>query len=136
MEENTARIKVIYCEPGKVARVAEIGTELEDLQRAVGGYIETYYPYEEEVCIICNEEGKFNGMRPCRAVYGEDKEIMDIIFGPFLICDCSGENFGSLNEEQLKRFSEQFRYPENFYKTGDKISAVPYNSMKDREAAR
>ena len=34
------KIKVVLCEPGKVARVAEIGTELSDLQRVVGGLIE------------------------------------------------------------------------------------------------
>ena len=39
------KIKVVYCEPGRKARIAEIGTELEDLQRAVGGgFIEAYYP--------------------------------------------------------------------------------------------
>lgn len=67
------KIKVVLCEPGKVARVAEIGTELSDLQRAVGGLIEPYYPFEEQVCIVCNDEGKYNGMRPCRAIYGEDR---------------------------------------------------------------
>ena len=72
------KIKVVLCEPGKVARVAEIGTELSDLQRVVGGLIEPYYPFEEQVCIVCNDEGKYNGMRPCRAIYGEDREMMDI----------------------------------------------------------
>lgn len=48
------KIKVVLCEPGKVARVAEIGTELSDLQRVVGGLIEPYYPFEEQVCIVCN----------------------------------------------------------------------------------
>ena len=51
------KIKVVLCEPGKVARVAEIGTELSDLQRVVGGLIEPYYPFEEQVCIVCNDEG-------------------------------------------------------------------------------
>ena len=36
------KIKVALCEPGKVARVAEIGTELSDLQKAVDGLIEPY----------------------------------------------------------------------------------------------
>ena len=76
------KIKVVLCEPGKVARVAEIGTEFSDLQRVVGGLIEPYYPFEEQVCIVCNDEGKYNGMRPCRAIYGEGREMMDIIFGP------------------------------------------------------
>ena len=68
------KIKVVLCEPGKVARVAEIGTELSDLQRVVGGLIEPYYPFEEQVCIVCNDEGKYNGMRPCRAIYGEGRD--------------------------------------------------------------
>ena len=38
-ESFKAKIKVVMCEPGRKARVAEIGTELEELQRAVGGMI-------------------------------------------------------------------------------------------------
>ena len=59
-DRTLEKIKVIVCEPGKMARVAEIGTGLEDLQRAVGGgLIETYYPFEDAVCIVCNDEGKY-----------------------------------------------------------------------------
>ena len=133
------RIRVVYCEPGRVARTVEIGTELVDLQRAVGGgLIEPYYPFEEPVCIVCNDEGKFNGMRPNRAVRNEDGRIEDIIFGPFFICDCSTENFGSLSEEQLKRYSEQFRYPEHFFRDvhSNEIKAVRYDPTKGREHSR
>ena len=127
------KIKVVLCEPGKVARVAEIGTELSDLQRVVGGLIEPYYPFEEQVCIVCNDEGKFNGMRPCRAIYGENREMMDIIFGPFFICDCSTPYFGSLNKEQLERYKKQFQNPEHFFRVGGEIKAVPYKPEKDLE---
>lgn len=127
------KIKVVLCEPGKVARVAEIGTELSDLQRVVGGLIEPYYPFEEQVCIVCNDEGKYNGMRPCRAIYGEGREMMDIIFGPFFICDCSTPYFGSLNKEQLERYKKQFQNPEHFFRVGGEIKAVPYKPEKDHE---
>ena len=127
------KIKVVLCEPGKVARVAEIGTELSDLQRVVGGLIEPYYPFEEQVCIVCNDEGKYNGMRPCRAIYGEDREMMDIIFGPFFICDCSTLYFGSLNKEQLERYTKQFQNPEHFFLVGGEIKAVPYKPEKGHE---
>ena len=127
MEDNRATIRVVYCEPGRLARMREIGTELEDLQQAVGGgLIEPYYPFNEGVCIVCNDEGKFNGMRPCRAVYGEDGKMMDIIFGPCFICDCSGENFGSLSQDQIKRYTEQFKNPERYYRIDGDIKAVPY----------
>ena len=127
------KIKVVLCEPGKVARVAEIGTELSDLQRVVGGLIEPFYPFEEQVCIVCNDEGKYNGMRPCRAIYGEDREMMDIIFGPFFICDCGTPYFGSLNKEQLERYKKQFQNPERFFRVGGEIKAVPYKPEKGHE---
>ena len=138
-ENVKERIRVVYCEPGRLARTVEIGTELVDLQRAVGGgLIEPYYPFEEPVCIVCNDEGKFNGMRPNRAVRNEDGRIEDIIFGPFFICDCSTENFGSLSEEQLKRYSEQFRYPEHFFRDvhSNEIKAVRYDPTKGRDHSR
>ena len=36
------KIKVVLLEPGKLARTAEIGTSLEDLQKIVDGLIEAY----------------------------------------------------------------------------------------------
>ena len=136
MEKQKEMIRVVYCEPGKLAKIAEIGTELANLQQAVGGLIEPYYPFEEMVCIVCNDEGKFNGMRPCRAVYGEDGKMMDIIFGPFFICDCSGEEFASLSDEQLERYANQFRYPENYLRINGEIKAIKYDPTRDRDKAR
>lgn len=129
-------ITVVMVEPGKVARTAKIGLKLEDMQKAVGGYIEACYPFEEEVCIVCNEEGKFNGMVPNRALYDDEKNIVDMIFGPFFICDCSGENFGSLNKEQLERYTEKYRYPEKLFRSGDKLVAVPYKPQEQKEKER
>lgn len=82
---------------------------------------------------VCNDEGKYNGMRPCRAIYGEGREMMDIIFGPFFICDCSTPYFGSLNKEQLERYTKQFQNPERFFRVGGEIKAVPYKPEKDHE---
>lgn len=126
-EVKEEKIKVVLCEPGKVARVTEITNTHEGLQAAVKGDIEAFYPFEEQVCIICNSEGKFNGMDPNRAVYGENHEIMDVIFGLFFICDCSGQDFGSLAREQLERFRKQFRNPERLIRVNGKILSVPYN---------
>ena len=136
MEDNRKLIQVVYCEPGKIAKIKEIKTGLENLQQAVGGLIETYYPFDEPVCVVCNDEGKINGMRPCRAVYGEDGELMDIIFGPFFICDSRGEDFGSLSEEQLKRYEEKFRLPEYFFKGERGVGVVRYDPTGSRDRGR
>lgn len=126
-------ITVILCEPGKFARKAEIGTSLEDLQRVVGGNIEPFYPYEEAVCLVCDDEGKICGKELNRAVYGDNGEMVDIMAGTFFICDCSGERFGSLNEEQLERYGKQFRYPENFIRINDEIKAIKYKPETSRD---
>ncbi len=227
---------VVLLEPGKLARVATIDSSLEGMQKVVGGLIEPFYPFEEQVCIICNEEGKINGMPLNRAIYAEPEEInmsyselrsqfykaeeagkhisgyvvfsqdsfkdpysetsrtyvissdnkafqagmggysiygycldgtdpcvrldrymavehggadgwkiercymksdarqmIDIIAGPCFICDCSGEDFGSLTAEQLQKYMEQFKYPEHFFRVGGEIKAVPYPPEKNQE---
>ena len=81
------KIKVVLLEPGKLARTAEIDASLAGMQKVVGGLIEPFYPFEEQVCIVCNEESKINGMRPNRSVKNDDGVMVDFIFGPAFICD-------------------------------------------------
>ena len=130
-ENKPETIRVLLLEPGQTARAVEIGTSLEELQAAVGGTIEAYYPFEEEVCIVCNDEGKITGLKPNRAIYGKDNQIVDVIAGTFFICDCSGEDFKSLSEEQLKRYTEMYRCPEAFYRINDELRAVKYDPKKE-----
>lgn len=52
------KIKVVLLEPYKIARAVEINASLEGMQGVVGGLIEPFYPFEEQVCIVCNEESK------------------------------------------------------------------------------
>ena len=228
-------ITVVILEPGKMSRIGTIDGSLAGMQKFVGGYIEAFYPFEEPVCIVCNEEGKMNGMPLNRAIYAEPEEVemsyaemrnlfhraedegkhitgyvvfsqesftepyselsrtyaissdnkafqssmggysiygycmdgsdpcvrleqymaaehggkdgwkiercymksdarqmIDIIAGPCFICDCSGEDFGSLTDEQIQRFTEQFKYPEHFFKVGGEIKAVPYPPEKNQ----
>ena len=224
-------IKVVLCEPGKVARVTEIGNTLGDYQRIVKGEIEHFRLNPKEPFVfVCNEEGKSNGMAPNRAIYngpeyidipyaemvkrfreaernggkhlqgyvvitedsfsksyseeartyvvssnnkafipsmggysiyassldgsdpmvrlegylrdehgGEngwkiercymknpEREMLDVIFGPFFICDCSGSNYGSLNQEQIDRFMKEFENPERLTRVNGELRSIPY----------
>lgn len=128
------KIKVVLLEPFKLARAVEIDASLKGMQKIVGGCIEAFYPFEERVCIVCNDEGKINGMPLNRAVYDEDRTMIDIIAGPAFICDCRGEDFDSLSDEQIARYKKQFRYPEIFMREGDEIKA--FFVKPDRENER
>ena len=101
-EKNNC-ITVVMCEPNKLARIETIGTDLKDLQKAVDGYIEVIYPFSEEVCIVCNEEGKLKNL-PLNRALKYDHKIVDIIAGPFFICGCKGENLASLTDKQQKKY--------------------------------
>ena len=122
LKSNT--ITVVMCNPGKTAEIVELPKGLDSMQEAVGGYIEAVYPFEDQVCIVCNEEGKINGMPLNRALYDANGEMYDIVAGPCFICDCSGEDFGSLNRRQQEKYLEQFRSPEMFIRMNDGIHAI------------
>lgn len=234
MNEN--KITVLLVQEGKYPKTIEIDDTLEAMQRLVGGDIEEYIPFEDEVAIICNEEGKVNGLPLNRAVYAEEevdmsygemaqkfreaekngnhldgyivftedsftekyplesrtyvvssdnkayspnmggysiyatsldgtdknirleaymaaekggkdgwkiercymkeREMIEIMAGDFFIAyaPISSEKFMSLPSDLEKKYSEKFRYPENFFRTDDGIKAMPYKPVsKDME---
>lgn len=73
--EAPEKISVILVEPGRYPKLIEIEDTLEAMQSLVEGDIEEYMPFEDEVAIICNEEGKMNGMPLNRAVYSEPENV-------------------------------------------------------------
>ena len=122
-------ITVVALQPGKKAEIVTIPNNLAALQKFVGNgnadsLIEAFYPWQEAVCVVCNEEGKLNGMQLNRAVYNDDGAMVDIIAGPAFIADCSGEDFGSLSEEQQQRYLQMFHDPEIFIRIGNDIKAI------------
>ena len=66
---NDTKIKVLLVEPEKYPKEIVIDDSLEAMQEVVGGDIEEYMPYDDDVAIICNEEGKMRGLPLNRAVY-------------------------------------------------------------------
>ena len=73
--ERDSTIAVLIVEPGKEPYVKEIDSNLKSLQHEVGGYIEAIYPYEDPVALVCNEEGKLEGLPLNRALRDEDGDI-------------------------------------------------------------
>lgn len=56
VEASIGKISVLLVEPNKYPKMIEIDDTLEAMQEVVGGDIEEYMPFEDEVAIICNEE--------------------------------------------------------------------------------
>lgn len=60
-------MRVLMVEPGKPPYETELKDGLKSMQKAVGGYIEGCYPFEDPVALICNENGKVDGLPLNRA---------------------------------------------------------------------
>lgn len=93
VEASIGKISVLLVEPNKYPKMIEIDDTLEAMQEVVGGDIEEYMPFEDEVAIICNEEGKVNGLSPNRAVYGEPQAV-EMTFAEMRSRFCEAENEG------------------------------------------
>lgn len=118
-------MKCLKIEPGKTPETIDIDPTLETLQNLVDGYIECYYPFEDDVCIICNEEGKILGLPLNRALYNEKGEIYDIIAGTFLVVAFNEDTFADLTDAQIETYTHLYRYPEIFMSIDGRITALP-----------
>ena len=118
-------MNVLLVQPESYPKSVTIGSDLKSLQAAVGGSIEVVYPYDDNVGLIMNEEGKINGLPLNRALRNDQGELYDIIAGDFLVVGLTEDDFGSLTPEQLEKFEKLFHQPECFMKMGRSIMALP-----------
>jgi len=135
-EENTNMMRVILCKPGEKAETIEMEDSLRAMQEMVGGRIEEYMPWEEEVAIICNEEGKMMRLPLNRGIKDEKGQLQDIIAGDFFICyaPIESEKFLSMPPELEEKYLKKFEMPEMFFRDGGNIRSEKYEPMKSEPA--
>ena len=83
------KISVLIKEPWVKPRHVNISDSLENLQKTVGGYIETV-TIAEDLVIICNEYGWINDMPYNCTVCG------CALFGTIILCGVDGDEFADL----------------------------------------
>ena len=99
------KISVIIKEPGKKARHVNISPNLKNLQKTVGGYIETVR-IATDACFICNEEGRILNL-PFNFRFSNIDFVGTIIFA-----GVNGEKFSDVPITFLKAkelFPEMFK---------------------------
>ena len=117
-------LKCLYIKENSLPEVISIPNTLKAKQEKVNGFIEYAYLLDDDhVAIICNKEGKFNGMGPNRDIG------FDIIFGPFLIVGETSEDGEdrSLSDEQIEKYKEIFN-EKSIENTMAKYEAIRMNS--------
>ena len=101
-------MNVLVVEPGFLPYEKEING-LEEMQKTVGGLIQSIYPFQEEVGLVCNENGIFEGLEFNRSI---PERSYGGIFGTFFVCGLGEEDFISLTPEQVKTYTERFKKAE------------------------
>ena len=121
-------MQVVVVEPEKKPTAQDIGSDLESMQKIVGGSIEAVYPFADSVALICNEEGKLLNLPLNRALRDDEGNVYDIISGTFFLCAAppDSEHFESLTDQQVKTYMERFAMPEMFLDVGGDLFVLPY----------
>ena len=100
--------KMVIVEPHKPAYEALVEDSLESLQRAVKGYNEITYPFDDNAFVIGNEEAKLIGMEGNRRINGS------VYAGPLLIAADDGVGgTADLTDKQVERYKQMFSMPED-----------------------
>lgn len=102
-------MRVVIVEPGKAAYESEIENSLNAEQEIVGGYIEVVYN-DDDTIIICNEEGKLQGLKGNRHL----DNGTSIIAGTFFIVGDGGEDFRSLTDEETENIYTSMFSPKKY----------------------
>lgn len=135
-EPTTDKIKVLVVEPERKPYKKEIYTDLHTLQKEVGGFIEAVYPFDDNVALICDDEGKLKGSPLNRALKDERGEIYDVIAGTFLIAGLGAEDFASLSDDLISKYYERFKTPELFINLNGRLLVIPMNEEKQKETKK
>ena len=95
-------MRVLIKEVGKAPRIADIENTLESLKALVGGYIEVV-TMEDNILLVCNEEGKMQGLPP------NFSTGRDVIVGTAVFVSYDGrEDFTGLDDWQLEYLLGKF----------------------------
>lgn len=125
-EHTVSTIRILIVPPGREPYPAEIPNTLESLQSIVGGNIESLYPFSDPVGIVCHGSGKLIGLPMNRALRDASGRIYDIIAGTFFVIGLGIDDFESLHDDMLEKYSALFRCPETFIRINKTIHAIPF----------
>lgn len=87
---------VVIKKPNELPSIVDIeGNDLKTLQGIVGGYIEIVRIIDTSIIMICNEEGKLDGL-PFNFILGNDAIVGTVIF----VSDSQDGDFTGLNVDE------------------------------------
>ena len=96
------RILLVRCK--QEPRVISIPHELSQLQRLVGGMIEIVEPFDDDIALVCDENGRSDG-KPVNRIINDHMDIC----GDFFLCRYGDTGLEDMPEEKIFKYASLFR---------------------------
>lgn len=119
-------IRVVYVEPGKLARIVSIDATNARFEDLVDGMIGNKHLPDPNIRIVYNVHAEDMGMTTNRLVYENDRNVT-AISGPFFICKAENNSYESLTPAQRNRYLRMFYHPQHFFRRGNSVVAQAYH---------
>ena len=101
-------MRILIVKPLKAPYSKDICSNLKEMQAIVGGYIQAIYPFDDPIALVCNDEGKLIGLPQNRLLCDRSGRVHDMICGTFFLAGLGEEDFISLTDEEVEKYSRYF----------------------------
>lgn len=101
--EMSDKITTLVVEPEKPCQVREI-SGLSEMHAVVGGYIQVIYPFQDDIALVCNDEGESLGLPLNRPLTNDLGVPYDMIYGTFFLAGVGEKDFVSLTDDQIDHY--------------------------------
>lgn len=100
------RVLLVCCK--KEPRIVNVPHELAELQRLVGGMIEVVEPFNDDIALVCNENGRSDG-KPVNRIINDQMDIC----GDFFLCRYGETGLEEIPEEKVFKYASMFSLSNN-----------------------
>ena len=101
-------MRCLIVKPGMRPDTTDIPNTLEDLQAAVGGYIEAVM-LSDTAALLVNEDGKNLGLPFNRVLLDKRCFLRDTLVGNILIVGVKGSELCDLSPDEIRFYTQAFR---------------------------
>lgn len=108
LEKKKDSIRVVIVEPMKEPRIAMIDNTYETHRDLVGGIIQTVHIFNDNACVVCNDEGKLMNLPPNRYIRDDRGVPCDVLCGTFFVVGTQDDDFSSLTEKQAAQYKNMY----------------------------
>ena len=88
------------------------------------------------VLVVCGHtvtEAMKNDIAVAQRLRDENHHVYDVVAGTFLVAGLGAEDFCSLNEKQIEKYSEHFKTPELFLRINGRMLVIPVEEKSSRD---